>query len=172
MSRPTPPPPGVQPVPPGPGQESVWDYPRPPRVEPDDREVVVVLGGEQVCRTSSALRVLETSHPPVFYLPRADWADGVLIESPGSSFCEWKGLAAYLSVRAGGVTAASAAWTYPRPVPAYATLRGHVAVYPAAMDSCTVAGEPVRPQDGGFYGGWVTGAVVGPFKGGAGSAGW
>ena len=159
------------PDPVGPGQESVWDYPRPPRLEADPREVVV-LGGIEVCRTRGAHRVLETSHPPGFYLPVRDWLEGSLVQAPGSSFCEWKGTAAYLDVVAGGVTAARAAWTYPDPVEAFAALRGTVAVYPAAMDLCTVGGEPVRPQEGGFYGGWVTPDVVGPFKGGPGSTFW
>ena len=157
---------------PGPGQESVWDYPRPPRVEPSDKEVVVVLGGVEVCRTRSALRVLETSHPPVWYLPVADWGDGALQPAGGSSFCEWKGLARYLDVVGGRTRAPQAAWTYPEPVPAYAVLRDTVAVYPGRMDACTVDGEPVRPQEGGFYGGWVTRDVVGPFKGAPGTRGW
>lgn len=159
-------------LPAGPGQESVWDYPRPPRVEPDDREVVVVLGGVEVCRTVRALRVLETSHPPGWYLPVGDWVSGALRAAPGSSYCEWKGSAAYLTVVGGTMRAVAAAWTYPEPDPDYAVLRDTVAVYPAAMDTCTVAGELVRPQEGTFYGGWVTDDVVGPFKGGPGSAYW
>jgi uncharacterized protein (DUF427 family) len=159
-------------IPPGPGQESVWDYPRPPRVEPDARLVVVELGGIEVCRTSRALRVLETSHPPVWYLPAADWRDGALRPAAGSSYCEWKGDAAYLDVVGGDRVADRAAWHYPDPVPAYGVLRGTVAVYPARMDRCTVDGEVVRAQEGGFYGGWVTDDVVGPFKGAPGSWGW
>jgi len=150
----------------------VWDYPRPPRLEASAREVVVVLGGVEVCRTGRALRVLETSHPPSWYLPAADWLPGSLVPVGGTSFCEWKGSAAYLGVVGGGRRAAAAAWTYPDPVPAYAALRGAVAVYPAQMDSCTVDGERVRPQEGGFYGGWVTDDVVGPFKGAPGTLGW
>jgi uncharacterized protein (DUF427 family) len=134
--------------------------------------VTVVLGGETIADTTRALRVLETSHPPAFYLPRADFAPGALAPAAGGSFCEWKGEAAYLDVRGGGVTAARAAWYYPDPVPAFAALRDHVAVYPGAMDACTVGGERVRPQDGGFYGGWITSEIVGPFKGGPGTAGW
>ena len=162
----------VRPDPVGPGQESVWDYPRPPRVEPSTREVVVVLGGAQVCRTSRALRVLETSHPPVWYLPVADWVPGALVPAGGSSYCEWKGVATYLDVVGGDRRAERAAWTYPDPVPEFRALRGTVAVYPGAMDACTVDGERVRPQAGGFYGGWVTGDVVGPFKGEPGTRGW
>lgn len=160
------------PDPVGPGQESVWDYPRPPALVADPREVVVVLGGVEVCRTTGGLKVLETSHPPGWYLPREDWLNGSLRDAPGSSFCEWKGLAGYLDVVAGGVTAARAAWTYPEPVRAYADLAGAVAVYPAAMDLVTVGGETVLPQEGGFYGGWITPEVVGPFKGGPGSRFW
>ena len=157
---------------PGAGQESVWDYPRPPRVERSAAEVVVVLGGIEVCRTRQALRVLETSHPPGWYLPIDDWLPGALEPAAGSSLCEWKGVAAYLDVVGGDRRAASAAWTYPEPVAAYEVLRRTVAVYPAAMDGCTVGGERVRPQEGGFYGGWVTDDVVGPFKGGPGTRGW
>jgi uncharacterized protein (DUF427 family) len=134
--------------------------------------VVVVLGGVEVCRTSRALRVLETSHPPVWYLPVDDWADGALVPVGGTSYCEWKGVATYLDVVGGDVRVARAAWTYPDPVPAYAVLRGTVAVYPGRMDRCTVDGEVVRPQEGAFYGGWVTDDVVGPFKGAPGTWGW
>jgi uncharacterized protein (DUF427 family) len=159
-------------IPPGPGEESVWDYPRPPRVEATSALVEVVLGGEVVARTTSALRVLETSHPPTYYLPVADFAAGALVPAEGSSVCEWKGRAAYLDVRGGGRVAARAAWHYPDPTPAFAVLREHVALYPGAMDECRVDGEVVRPQPGGFYGGWITSGVVGPFKGEPGTWGW
>ena len=157
---------------PGPGQESVWDYPRPPRVEPSEALVVVELGGTTVARTTRSLRVLETSHPPTHYLPRAAFVPGVLRPTDGSSFCEWKGAASYLDLVADGRTAARAAWTYPDPSPGFEALRDHVALYPGRVDRCTVDGEPVQPQAGGFYGGWVTSRVVGPFKGGPGTAGW
>lgn len=164
---------GVVPVPPGPGQESVWDYPRPPALAPSGQHVVVELGGAVVCDTRGALRVLETSHPPTYYLPRADWAPGALEPAPGSSVCEWKGRAAYLTVVGGdGRRESAAAWEYPDPWSPFEALRDHVAVYPGRMDRCTVDGEVVVPQDGGFYGGWITSAVVGPFKGGPGSSGW
>ncbi|MEZ5117682.1 MAG: DUF427 domain-containing protein [Candidatus Nanopelagicales bacterium] len=162
----------TDPIEPGPGQESVWDYPRPPRVEPTSAHVQVVLGGEVVCDTRRALRVLETSHPPTYYLPRADFAAGSLEPAPGSSYCEYKGVAAYLTVVGGGERREAAAWTYPDPSPGFSALRDHVAVYPGRMDRCTVDGEVVRPQEGGFYGGWITDAVVGPFKGGPGTRGW
>jgi uncharacterized protein (DUF427 family) len=169
--RPRPPAPGTR-ILPGPGQESVWDYPRPPRVEPSTERVVVRLGGMVIADSADAVRVLETSHPPVYYLPRAAFAEGVLVESPGSSVCEFKGVAQYLDVRVGDAVSRRAAWHYPRPWPGYEELGHRVALFPGAMDSCEVDGEPVIPQEGGFYGGWITSRVVGPFKGGPGTLGW
>lgn len=162
----------VKPDPVGPGQESVWDYPRPPRVEPSSETVEVVLGGEVVARSAATYRVLETSHPPTYYLPRDSFTDGVLHPVSGTSHCEWKGEAAYFDLTAGGRTAGRAAWTYPQPVARFAVLLDHLAVMPASVEECRVDGEVVRPQEGGFYGGWVTDRVVGPFKGGPGSWGW
>jgi uncharacterized protein (DUF427 family) len=162
----------VTPERPGPGQESVWDYPRPPRLEATPASIEIRLGGEVVARTTSALRVLETSHPPTYYLPVSAFTDGLLWPAAGSSYCEWKGEAAYYDLVTPGRTAERAGWTYPRPSPGFETLVGHVAVMAAAMDECTVDGEVVTPQEGGFYGGWITSAVVGPFKGGAGTWGW
>jgi uncharacterized protein (DUF427 family) len=156
----------------GPGQESVWDYPRPPRLERTDQRIEIVLGGVTVASTTAAYRVLETSHPPTYYLPAEAFLPGSLRPAAGSSFCEWKGTAAYLDVLGGTEVAPRAAWTYPHPTPPFAALTGHVAVYPAPMDRCTVDGEVVEPQPGGFYGGWVTSRVVGPFKGGPGSHSW
>ncbi|MGV8907439.1 MAG: DUF427 domain-containing protein [Propionicimonas sp.] len=156
----------------GPGQESVWDYPRPPMLRASDRLVELVLGGELICRTTAALQVLETSHPPTWYLPRSAFAPEVLVPTAGGSFCEWKGAASYLDVHGGGRTAPRAAWYYPNPNPAYAQLQGHIAIYAAAMDSCRVDGVQVVAQPGGFYGGWITPEVVGPFKGIPGSTGW
>jgi uncharacterized protein (DUF427 family) len=157
---------------PGPGQESVWDYPRPPRVEPSTEHIVVRLGGMVIADSADAVRVLETSHPPVYYLPRAAFAEGVLVESAGSSVCEFKGVAKYLDVRVGDAVSRRVAWHYPRPWPGYEELSDRVALFPGAMDSCEVDGEPVIPQEGGFYGGWITSRVVGPFKGGPGTLGW
>ena len=157
---------------PGPGQESVWDYPRPPAVRASSEHVQVWLGGELVADTTNALQVLETSHPPTWYLPRAAFAEGALRPTAGHSFCEWKGTASYLDVVGGGRVAPAAAWFYPAPRARFAVLADHVAVYPAAMDRCKVDGELVQPQPGGFYGGWVTSKVVGPFKGGPGTLGW
>ena len=162
----------MTPLPAGPGQESVWDYPRPPALDESDELVDIRFGGVLVASSRSTVRVLETSHPPTYYLPIEDVADGVLVPVDGSSVCEWKGRAAYFDVVAGDRRAARAAWRYPEPVAAYARLREMVAVMPGEMDACTVNGEVVRPQEGGFYGGWVTDRVVGPFKGGPGSWGW
>jgi uncharacterized protein (DUF427 family) len=132
----------------------------------------VILGGETIADTTRALRVLETSHPPAFYLPREDVAPGALVPAEGTTFCEWKGRAAYLDVVGGDVTAGRAAWYYPDPVPSFAALRGHVALYPDRMDACYVGDERVRAQEGDFYGGWITGEIVGPFKGAPGTWGW
>ncbi len=157
---------------PGPGQESVWDYPRPPVVVRSPSLVVVEFDGV-IARTGGALRVHETSHPPTWYLPREAFGPGVLREAAGSSWCEFKGSASYLDVVAPtGRVAERAAWTYLRPSPGFEAIAGHVALYAAAMHSVTVDGVAVEPQPGGFYGGWVTPDVVGPFKGGPGSQGW
>lgn len=160
------------PIVPGPGQESVWDYPRPPRVERGDEHVVVRFGGQVVAETHDAVRVLETSHPPVYYLPRTAFAEGVVAEASGSSVCEFKGTAGYLDLQVGDVVARRAAYYYPDPWSGYEELGGRVAVYPGAMDSCEIDGERVLPQEGGFYGGWITARVVGPFKGAPGTLGW
>ena len=152
--------------------ESVWDYPRPPRVEPTAAHVVVEHQGRPVADTRRALRVLETSHPPVYYIPPEEVRMDLLQTETGSSFCEWKGKARYFSVVVEGKKAQKAAWAYPNPVPAFAAIKDHVAFYAEKMDACTVDGERVRPQEGSFYGGWITNDVVGPFKGGPGSWGW
>ena len=154
------------------GQESVWDYPRPPRVETSAERIEIWLGGVRVAASTRSLRVLETSHPPAYYLPVDDFAPGVLHPTEGSSWCEFKGQAAYFDVQGGDAVAPRAAWTYPSPMPGFEAIAGYVAVMPGAMDRCTVDGEVVTPQEGGFYGGWITSRVVGPFKGGAGTRGW
>ena len=161
-----------EPLPAGEGQESVWDYPRPPRLEESSELVEIELGGRVVASTTTSWRVLETSHPPTYYLPRAAFADGVLRPADGSSWCEWKGQATYLDLVAGEVVARRAGWTYPTPSPAFAPIVGAVAVMAAQVDRCTVDGETVVPQPGGFYGGWITSRVVGPFKGEPGTMGW
>ena len=162
----------LRPVVPGPDQESVWDYPRPPRVEPTTERVVVALGGTVVADTTDAVRVLETSHPPVYYVPRTAFVAGSLEPAAGSSFCEFKGVAGYLDVRGGDSVAAGAGWFYPEPTAGFEALVDRVAIYPAAMDYCEVDGERVLPQAGAFYGGWITNRVVGPFKGEHGTTGW
>jgi uncharacterized protein (DUF427 family) len=157
---------------PGPGQESVWDYPRPPRVEKSSRSIKVVFNGETIVDTTRAYRVLETSHPPVYYIHPDQIKDGVLEDSPASSWCEWKGRAQYFDVVVNGRRVERAAWTYPEPAPGFEAIRNHVAFYPGRMDACYVNGERVTPQEGDFYGGWITSTIVGPFKGGSGTIGW
>jgi uncharacterized protein (DUF427 family) len=142
-------------------------------VEPTTDRVVVELGGRVVADTTSALRVLETSQPPAYYLPPRDIDLSLLVPSTaGPTTCEWKGVAVYLDVVVGDRVAHAAAWTYPEPWSGYEAIAGHLAFYAQKMDRCTVAGEVVQPNDGDFYGGWVTSRVVGPFKGGPGSRGW
>ena len=154
------------------GQESVWDYPRPPRVEPTAESLEVWLGGVRIAASVRSLRVLETSHPPSYYLPADDFAPDALRAIEGASWCEFKGEATYFDVHGGDVVAPRAAWTYPRPSPGFEMIAGLVAVMPGAMDRCTVDGEVVRAQEGGFYGGWITSRFAGPFKGVPGSWGW
>ena len=153
--------------------ERVADYPRPPRVEPVPERIRVVFGGTTVADSTRAHRVLETTHPPVYYIPREDVVASALAPSAGgTTFCEWKGSASYLDVVAGGQRAERAAWTYPEPAPGFEAIRDAVAFYCAPMDACFVGDEQATPQPGGFYGGWVTGGIEGPFKGGPGTAGW
>jgi len=152
--------------------ESVWDYPRPPRVEASGELVEIELGGVVVASTTTSWRVLETSHPPTYYLPVAAFTPGALRPAAGSSWCEWKGAASYFDVVAGDTVAERAAWTYATPTAGFEVIAGAVAVMPGQMDRCTVDGEVVVPQAGGFYGGWITSRVVGPFKGGPGTRGW
>jgi len=162
---------GVHPEPPGPGQESVWDYPRPPRLEANTRHLLVVLGGEVVAETRGGYRVLETSHPPVYYFPPEDCAPGALVPVDGSSFCEWKGQASYWSLQQ-PERITDVAWSYPAPTAAFAAIAGHLAFYAQKVEECWVDDEQVQPNPGSFYGGWITSRVVGPFKGGTGTQGW
>lgn len=163
---------------PGPGQESVWDYPRPPRMEDVDKKVKVVFGGVTLAYTSRAKRVLETSHPPVYYIPPEDIQLEFLSPSEHTSMCEWKGCARYYDIATkDGITGEekserNAAWHYPDPVPDFADLKDYVAFYPSKMDNCWVGGEKVEAQEGDFYGGWITSNVVGPFKGAQGTRSW
>jgi uncharacterized protein (DUF427 family) len=161
-----------QPLPATDGQESVWDYPRPPRLESTSSRLEVVLGGRVVARTTRGWRVLETSHPPTYYLPADDFDADVLRPTAGSSWCEWKGAASYFDLVAGDIVAERAAWTYLQPTAGFEALTGAIAVMPGRVERCLVDGEVVRPQPGDFYGGWVTDSVVGPFKGEPGTMGW
>lgn len=160
------------PDPVGPGQESVWDYPRPPRLEVSARHVRIVHRGVTIADSRRALRLLETSHPPSWYIPPADIALVHLRAAPGSSFCEWKGHAAYCDIVVGDAVLATVGWRYASPTPGFAAIKDHVAFYAAPFDSVTIDGEAVRPQPGGFYGGWITRDVAGPFKGIPGSQFW
>ena len=160
------------PIKPGPGQESVWDYPRPPRLETSTASIQVVLGGGTIASPAGSWRVLETSHPPTYYLPRDAFVEGALRQTEGSSFCEWKGMASYFDVVGGDAVARRAGWTYLDPTGRFVDLAGAVSVMPGAMDRCVVDDEVVLAQDGGFYGGWITSKVVGPFKGEPNSWGW
>lgn len=155
----------VRPDPCLPSQESVWNYPRPAIAEPTTAHVLVRLGGAIVADTRRAVRTLETSHPPSYYIPPEEIAPGALVPVGGSSFCEWKGHARYFDVNVGGERRERAAWSYPDPTLPFAILRDHVAFYANLMDACFVDGERVFAQPGSFYGGWITSAVTGPFKG-------
>ena len=156
---------------PAPGQESVWDYPRPPRIEPSTEHVVVRLGGIVVADTRRSVRVLETSQAPAYYFPADDVDAAQLVVTDGGSICEWKGVAEYLDVVTGQHRAARAAWRYPHPTAPFRAVGGRVAFYPARVE-CEVDGEPVRAMPGGFYGGWITDRIVGPFKGAPGTGHW
>lgn len=153
--------------------ESVWDYPRPPRAEAVDRRVVVTHGGRTVVNTSDVVRVLETSHPPTYYLPREAFAPDLLVPVSRRTTCEWKGTARYVDlVVPGAAPVREAGWWYPTPDRRYPGLTDRVALYPAPLDEITIDGEVVVPQPGGFYGGWITADLVGPFKGAPGTLGW
>lgn len=154
------------------GQESVWDYPRPPRLEASDSLIQVVAGGQAVAESRSSLRMLETSHPPVYYIPPRDVHVGFLAPSQHASFCEWKGKARYFDLVLPDLRIENAAWCYPSPPAPYAALTNYLAFYVSKMDVCFIDGERVMPQAGDFYGGWVTSRIVGPFKGGPGTFGW
>lgn len=157
---------------PGPGQESVWDYPRPPLLVKDTRQVLVRAHDTLIADTRAAHRLLETSHPPTFYLPMADVDRARLVEVSGGSFCEWKGQAVYFDVLTPGARLSRAAWSYPDPIDDdFAPIAGHVAFYARDL-TCSVGGARVTPQPGAFYGGWITPELCGPFKGDPGSSGW
>jgi uncharacterized protein (DUF427 family) len=155
---------------PGPGQESVWDYPRPPKLAPDARRVEVYHGDQMIASSSMTCRVLETASPPGFYIPPQDVKRQLLDPAPGSSVCEWKGVAEYWRLSA-EPDAGIVGWSYPEPTPAFEHIRGWLSFYPSVL-ACYVAGERVRAQPGRFYGGWVTREVIGPFKGAPGTEHW
>lgn len=154
-------------------RESVWDYPRPPRVEPTNLPVLIEHGGETIAESNSALRVLETASPPTIYLPEADvWAEFLRPRAGGHTVCEWKGRADYLDVVVGGSVAEAAAFRYPEPRDGFEALRGYLSFYPGRVDAAFLGGERVRPQAGHFYAGWITDNIEGPFKGEPGTEGW
>ena len=157
---------------PGPGQESVWDYPRPPRIEAVSRVVRVEFGGRVIAESTRALRVCETSSPPVYYVPPDDVDSSCLLPSERTSFCEWKGVAHYWTVQTGARSAKDAAWSYPEPDSGYESMRDYLSFYPRRMDACYVGAVRVTPQPGFYYGGWVTPDLTGPFKGVPGSDSW
>lgn len=156
---------------PGPGQESVWDYPRPPRVERSPRRIRVFFADTLIAESSKAYRVLETSHPPTWYIPREDTKIEFLVKGIGSSHCEWKGVATYWTVKVRDQVVENAGWSYEHPSVRFAAIARHFAFYPSRCE-CYVDEERVQPQPGDFYGGWITSDVVGPFKGSPGTGGW
>lgn len=162
----------VSPDPVAPGQESVWAYPRPPRLEPTPKRLQIVHAGRVIADSRNALRLLETSHPPSYYIPPADIDMTLMLPGRGGSFCEWKGRAIYWDVVADGVPLLAVGWSYPQPSTGFAALQDHVAFYAGPFERVLVDGERVRPQPGGFYGGWITADLAGPFKGVPGSQFW
>jgi len=153
-------------------KDSVWDYPRPPRLERCQHRIPVVFGGQTIADSRDAFRVLETSHPPTYYIPPSGVRFEVLVPSSRRTWCEWKGEAHYWNLRVDGIESANAAWSFPNPTPPFAAIRGCLAFYPSRVEACYVGDEKVRPQEGDFYGGWITSNICGPFKGAPGTSGW
>lgn len=153
-------------------EESVWDYPRPPRLEAFHGTVKVIARGITMAESSGSYRVLETSHPPVYYIPVEDIASEYLKKTDKTTVCEFKGKATYWHLKIGEEMIENAAWSYENPVPAYGAIAGYLAFYAEKMDACYVNGEQVKPQEGNFYGGWITSNIRGPFKGAKGTEGW
>ncbi len=145
-------------------KECVWDYPRPPRLEVFSKPIRIEFAGKLIVESTHTIRVLETSHPPVYYIPRQDIRPEFIHPAPGQSFCEWKGKATYWSIIASGKRAERAAWSYETPAAPFSVIRGYLAFYPSLMDACFVDGEKAVPQSGKFYGGWITSNLIGPFK--------
>lgn len=154
------------------GQESVWDYPRPPRIEVCNKHLRIVFNDKIIADCNKSFRVLETSHPPTYYIPKGAFVEGVLQSTEGASFCEFKGRAQYYNIMVGEAIANKAAWGYPEPTEPFAVLKDTVSVYAHLMDACYVNDEQVKAQEGDFYGGWITDDIVGPFKGAPGTWGW
>ncbi len=157
---------------PGPGQESVWDYPVPPRAERCGRHVVVRFGDVDVADSRETVRVLERTHPPVYYVPPQHVRLELLTLNTYHTDCEYKGRASYYDISLDGRTQRNIAWVYPDPAAAFSAIRGHIAFFAGRADAAFVDGERVTPQPGSFYGGWITADIVGPFKGEPGSFGW
>lgn len=160
------------PITPQANQESVWDYPRPPRVEKSSKHIVVVFNGITLVDSHNCYRVLETSHPPTYYIPQSDIAMQYLTLTAKNTFCEFKGSASYWTIDVNGKRAESAGWMYARPAKGYEVITNHIAFYASRMDACYVNEELVQAQAGDFYGGWITSEIVGPFKGDIGTRGW
>ncbi|MEO8513418.1 MAG: DUF427 domain-containing protein [Ignavibacteria bacterium] len=154
------------------GEESVWDYPRPPEIEEFHKRIKVIFNGIIIADTRKAMRVLETSHPPVYYIPPEDIKMELLASADNHSFCEWKGTANYYHLNVGDKQVRYACWYYPEPVNNFKQLKNYVAFYAQKMDECYIDDELVAPQPGKFYGGWITKNIVGPFKGEEGSENW
>ena len=154
------------------GQESVWDYPRPPRLEKTDKRIRVVFNGITIADTTNAYRVLETSHPPTYYIPLEDIKMEYLHKTPRNTFCEFKGKASYSTIKVNDKTIENAAWRYNNPNKKYQEITNHICFYPSKMDACYVDEEQAIAQEGDFYGGWITSDITGPFKGGVETRGW
>ncbi len=157
---------------PQPGQESVWDYPRPPRLEPCSKRIQIIFNQITLVDSRKTYRLLETSHPPTYYIPPEDIKIEYLHPTNKQSYCEWKGEANYYTIIVEDKQVINGAWYYPNPTPDFAAIKNYLAFYPSQMDECYVDGEKVTSQPGDFYGGWITSDIVGPFKGGVGSWGW
>ena len=157
---------------PGPGQESVWDYPRPPRLEDSNQHIQIIFNGMTIVDTKRAKRVLETSSPPVYYIAPEDIKTEYFTPTMHHTYCEWKGQASYYTITVGNRDIKNGAWYYPHPTSGYEALVNYIAIYPSKVDACYLDGEKVQPQDGDFYGGWITKNIVGPFKGAPGTLGW
>ncbi len=162
----------ARPVAPEPGQESAWDYPRPPKVEATSKRIRVIFNGVVIADTTEAKRVLETSHPPSYYIPQKDIKMEHFSTTPRKTFCEYKGTASYFTVTVNGKESLGSAWSYVNPAKGYEAIKDYVAFHPGRMGACYVGEEKVKAQAGDFYGGWITSDVVGPFKGEAGTHGW